>query len=257
MKNTMIFYILKNSFNNYRHSFRVSILSYFWIFFQPMALIILYSLVFGYIMKARMDLPFEHSYTMYIAAALLPWIVFSTILQSGSLSIIQNASYIRKINLPISIFVAQDVLENSYNFLAVLLILWGFLLISGLSASWLWLAALIPLILLVIAALGISLILAILTVFVRDIEKILGFFLQLLMWGLPIVYPWNIIPEKWQWIIFYNPLFYYFDSFREILLYGHLISIKRLMAMLCFSLILLVLGLWLSRKAEYKLRDVL
>lgn len=257
MNKSILYNVLTNSFKNYKNSFRTSSLSYFWIFFQPMALIILYSLVFGYVMKARMDLPFEHGYTIYIATALLPWVVFSTILQSGSLSIIHNASYIRKINLPVSVFVAQDVLENSYNFIAVLFILWGFLFFSGLTPSWYWLIALIPLILLVITALGISMILAVVTVFIRDVEKILGFLLQLLMWGLPIVYPWNIIPEKWQWLIFYNPLFYYFDSFREILLYDHLISIKRLIAMLCFSIVIFILGLWLCRKAEYKLRDVL
>lgn len=257
MKNKIIYSIFANSFNNYKNSFRTSLLSYFWIFFQPLALIALYTLIFDYVMKARIDLPFEHGYTLYIATALLPWIVISTAIQSGSMSVLHNASYIRKISLPISVFVAQDVLKNSYNLIAVVLILWLFLFMSALTPSWLWLEAIVPLLLLVIATLGITMILAVMAVFIRDIEKILGFLLQLMMWGLPIVYPWDIIPKAWQWIVLYNPLFYYFNSLRELLLYGHSISYNHWAIMISFSTIILVIGLWLSKKAEYKVRDVL
>lgn len=251
----MLKYILKNALSDYKNSYKSSFLSYSWVMIHPLLLLMIYSFVFSTILQPRIDPSNNVSYAIYLSVGILPWIVFSNALLQGTLSISNNIYLIKKLNIPLYVYVSKEVLGQFLNMCMVVLLLVGFLYFNGIPFSWKWLAVNIPLICLFFVALGLSMFLASINIFFRDIEKAIGIFLQMLMWIVPIVYPWDIVPKDFQWIIFYNPLFYYFNSIREVLIFDHWITVKHIFAMVVSSSIVFALGFYTIHKLESDIRD--
>lgn len=257
MKNNIhiINYILKNTLSDYKNSYKSSFLSYSWVIIHPLLLLAIYSFVFSTILQPRVDPNNGISYTVYLSVAILPWIVFSTAILQGTLSISNNIYLIKKLNIPLYVYVTKEVLEQFLNMFVVVVLLIGFLYLNGISFSLKWFLAMVPFICLFFFALGLSMFLASINIFFRDIEKAIGIFLQMMMWVVPIVYPWDIVPENFQWVIFYDPLFYFFNSIREVLIFDHFINIKHYLVMLISSFLMFIVGLYTINKLESDIRD--
>ncbi|RXJ79182.1 ABC transporter permease [Arcobacter sp. F2176] len=251
----MLNYILKNTLSDYKNSYKSSFLSYSWVIIHPLLLLVIYSFVFTTILQPRIDPNNDVSYTVYLSVAILPWIVFSNAILQGTLSISNNVYLIKKLNIPLYVYVTKEVLEQFLNMFIVLLLLIGFLYLNGISFSVKWLLSIIPFICLFFFALGLSMFLASINIFFRDIEKAIGIILQIMMWIVPIVYPWDIVPKNFQWVIFYDPLFYYFNAIREVLIFDHLINAKHLIIILISSLSMFFIGLFTLKRLESDIRD--
>lgn len=251
----MIKYILKNAISDYKNSYKSSFLSYSWVVLHPLMLLAMYTFVFSQIMQARVDVSGNISYTVYLAVGILPWIVFSTAILQGTLGIVNNVNFIKKLNISIYVYVAKEVVEQFLNMIVVMIILFIFLYFNDVVFTFKWFLVFIPIFLLFIFALGISMFLSSINIFFRDIEKAIGIFLQILMWMVPIVYPWDIVPQNFQWIIFYDPLFYYFNAIREIIIFDHFISMKYYVIMTISSVAMFLVGFYTIRKLESDIRD--
>ncbi len=103
----LIRYIFRNSLNSYKNSFRMSLFGYFWAIFQPLALVAIYSLVFGHIVKTKLGVLGEYDYAVFVSTALLPWLVFASGVQSGTSAIVSHSNYIKKIPMPIFVYPAK------------------------------------------------------------------------------------------------------------------------------------------------------
>jgi lipopolysaccharide transport system permease protein len=251
----MIKYILKNTISDYKNSYKSSFLSYSWVIIHPLLLLAIYSFVFSTILQPRIDPNNGISYTIYLSVAILPWIVFSNAILQGTLSISKNIYLIKKLNIPLYVYVSKEVLEQFLNMFIVIILLIGFLYLNGIDFSFRWFLIIIPLVSLLFFALGLSMLLSSINIFFRDVEKAIGILLQLLMWMVPIVYPWDIVPKDLQWVIFYNPLFYFFNSIREILIYNHFIDLTHLLMMIIPSLMIFIIGMFTIKRLESDIRD--
>ncbi len=251
----MLKYILKNTISDYKNSYKSSFLSYSWVIIHPLLLLVIYSFVFSTILQPRIDPSNGISYTVYLSVAILPWIVFSNAILQGTLSISNNIYLIKKLNIPLYVYVTKEVLGQFLNMFIVLILLIGFLYLNGISFSVKWLLSIIPFVCLFFFALGLSMFLASINIFFRDIEKAIGIFLQMMMWVVPIVYPWDIVPENFQWVIFYDPLFYFFNSIREVLIFDHWINVKHYLVMIASSILMFGIGLYTINKLESDIRD--
>ncbi|RXJ67404.1 hypothetical protein CRV08_10775 [Halarcobacter ebronensis] len=248
-------YILKNAISDYKNSYKSSFLSYSWIIIHPLLLLIIYSFVFSTILQPRVDPNNGISYAVYLSVAILPWIVFSNAILQGTLSISNNIYLIKKLNIPLYVYVTKEVLEQFLNMIIVIILLFIFLYLNGISLSIKCFLSIVPFFCLFFFALGLSMFLASINIFFRDIEKAIGIFLQMLMWVVPIVYPWDIVPKNFQWVIFYDPLFYFFNSIREVLIFDHLINIKHYLIMIISSFSMFAIGLYTINRLESDIRD--
>jgi len=106
-------------------------------------------------------------------------------------------------------------------------------------------------------SLGVGLCFAAITVKYRDLNHVLQFLLQLWFYGTPIVYPVSKIPEKYQWIILFNPLIAAIDFFRSAFLGTAALSPVYLVSALVFSLGTVFLGILLFTKIESEFVDVI
>ena len=91
-------------------------------------------------------------------------------------------------------------------------------------------------------SIGVAFIVSSLTVYFRDLQHLLGIFMQLLFYATPIVYSMNMIPEAFSWVFKINPMAYVIQGFRDTLYYQTMPDLQGLAIITIFSFILLYVG---------------
>ena len=192
-----------------------------WALLHPLALLAVYHFVFTTIFRAG---PMNgKSFLIFVAVALWPWLAAQEALQRGTVSIAAHAGLIRKVAFPHEIVVYASVAATLtlqlVGYLGVLIVLALF----GEPVHFEGLLIALPLwIVLAIAVAGLSLALAALQVFVKDVEHILMPVLMILMYLTPILYPLTLVPEGMKPWVAANPFGYLVDRLRDALLDGSL-----------------------------------
>ena len=194
-----------------RGKYKNSFLGVLWSFLNPLLQICVYALVFPLILKV------EHpNYVIFLCVALIPWTFFTSCIQQSASTMLQNGNIIKKVYFPREILPISVVTSGTINFLISTIIIFAFLLIFGLGITKYVLYFPIILIIQYFLQLGISLILSSVTVYLRDLEHLIGVALQLLFYATPIVYAAEAIPEDFKFIIEYNPMTYIINGYRDI-----------------------------------------
>ena len=199
--------------------YRGSVLGFFWSFFNPLLLLLVYTFVFAYVMPPpRLDeIP---NYALFLFCGILPWTWFSTSLVESSNVLISGGNLIKKVLFPAEILPIVTVLANLVHFLLGLPILVVFLIYfhAPLQLSELvW----FPVVVLVqfLLTLGLALIAAALTVHFRDIKDILSNLLTFWFFATPIIYPMTAAPVAGRRFLNFNPFTHLAISYQEILFY--------------------------------------
>ena len=214
--------ILKNLYNyrellktnvqkEIRGKYKNSFLGVLWSFLNPLLQICVYALVFPLILKN--DQP---NYVIFLCVALIPWTFFTSCVQQSASTMLQNGNIIKKVYFPREILPISVVTSGTINFLISTIIIFAFLIIFGLGITKYVLYFPIILIIQYFLQLGISFILSSVTVYLRDLEHLIGVALQLLFYATPIVYAAESIPEDFKFIIEYNPMTYIINGYRDI-----------------------------------------
>lgn len=198
-----------------------SISGFFWPLMQPLMLLAVYSYVFTVIFKARVPEADATGFVPYLAIGFWPWTAFSESLMRSVPTIQGNADLISKVALPHALFVESGVAASfalqMIGYAAVLTVL----AIAGIPLHWTGL----PLVLVMLALLftftmGLSYALSALQVFVRDLEQAMRPIILLWFFSTPVLYSLTLIPEKYRWISWMNPLTWFLTTLRDILLKG-------------------------------------
>jgi lipopolysaccharide transport system permease protein len=103
--------------------------------------------------------------------------------------------------------------------------------------------------------LGVGIIISSLTTKYRDLQVLVGFGVQLLMYATPIVYPMSVVPEKYRWLILINPMTPIIETFRYAFLGSGSFNVTYLVYSTITTLILLLLGILLFNRVEKTFMD--
>jgi lipopolysaccharide transport system permease protein len=251
-------FIVRNALSDVRYRYAGSAAGVAWNVINPLAQIVIYSLVFSQIMVVRMPGGASGTaFALYLCAGLLPWAAFSECILRGTNAFIENAPYLKKLPIPEQVFVAQTAVSATL-FLGISMALLGIvILISGSAPSIAWLG--VPLVLLLFQAFGfgLGLIFSTLNVFLRDIGQVLTIALQLWMWLTPIVYVEEILPARVQEIIRHNPAYPFIDGLHRMIVAGQWPSAWQWPVMLFWAGAAPVLGYVILRRLRPEIRDVL
>jgi lipopolysaccharide transport system permease protein len=225
--------------------YRGSILGFLWTFLNPLMLLAVYALVFSVYFRIQM----EH-YAGFMFTGLLPWIWFSSSLLEGTTAIASGGSLITKVLFPGQVLPLVKVGANLLNFLLSLPILLIFLIAMGLGPGLVlvWLPLVVAVHLIFIA--GLTLGLATLNVFLRDIQHILSNLVTLWFFLTPILYPLSQVPPIFRRWVLFNPATLITLSYQDIFFYRR--SPNPLYLGAFFILALLVLGLGIILFEHYK-----
>ena len=228
-----------------RGKYKGSWLGIIWTFSNPLLMLTVYSRVFPYILRVNVD-----NYTIFMIVALIPWNFFSTAIQMGTGCIVRNGNILKKVYFPREIIPISVVISQLVNFLITCIIVFLFVILSGIGIS--WHIVLFPLLVLIqsIIILAMVFVLSAITVFIHDIDHFVSVFLMLGFYATPIVYKTDMLPEKFQKIMNFNPIAQLIEGYRSILYYHEIPNIFVLSIWSIAGLILLVIGYCIFKKME-------
>lgn len=251
-------FILSTIKNEFKAKFIRSKIGGLWIILHPLAMVLIYTLILSNLLKAKLpEADTIYAYPIYLIAGILAWTIFSDSVNRCLTIFVDNAALIKKMAFPkivLPVITAGTVAINSLILLATILIVFALLgHFPGIHLLWLPLLMITTL----IFGMSIGLILGVLNVFIRDIGQIVPIILQFGFWLTPIVYTLTIIPETYQYWFNYNPMTHLVTAFQNVLLYNKMIDIITLLKFIVTSLILMLIGLYLFKKAAPEMVDQL
>lgn len=230
-----------------RGKYKGSLLGVLWSFINPLLQVLIYALIFPYLMRGTS----EH-YLVYLITGIIPWTFFTMAVNQGTTSIRSNAGIIKKVYFPRVILPLSVVLSQLVNFLISCIIILIFCIGDGVGIS--WHIIFLPIIALIQTALslGMTMALSAINVYVKDIEYIIQFVLNMLFYGTPIIYELSLFGADsiLLKLIKLNPLTHIIMSYRDIFLYHQLPGMKTLLIISCISIIVFAIGYWIFNKLE-------
>lgn len=239
-------------------TYQQTILGPIWVFLQPLLTTLVYFIIFTKIANIPTDgIP---PILFYLPGGII-WTYFSECLNGTMNTFVNNAYIFRKVYFPRLIVPLSATLFHTFRLsiqliLFVLVYLFFMITRHDMSPSW-WILVLPFLVLLTGAfAFGAGLIISVFTARYRDLDNILQFVLRLYMFAAPVVYPASIVPEKYKFIFWLNPLTSVIETCRAAFFSQHPVSVKYLLLTVLNVSIILVVGLALFRKHEIEIMDI-
>lgn len=251
-------FILGSVKREFQSRYRNSLFGALWTVLNPLSMIVVYTVIFSQIMRARLPgVEDGLAYSVYLCAGLLTWGLFAEITTRSQTMFLENANLLKKLSFPRICLPVITLLNAGINFAIILGLFFGFLLVSG-RLPGMALLALIPLLIVqVIFAAGLGMLLGMLNVFFRDVGQMFGICLQFWFWLTPIVYPLSILPPGIQHIISFNPMTALMTSYQNVFLYNQWPHWPALLPLLIIGLLLCAMALRLFRQRVGEMVDEL
>lgn len=218
--------------------YKRSALGFLWSLLNPMATMIISSIVFGSIMRFKLQ-----DFVVFLYAGMLPWGFFGSSVDQCGISILNNEGFIKKIYIPKIVFPLSTSLALFINMLFSMVALFLFMIVLGAKITPALLFLPIAFLILFMWTFGISLFVAAINVYFRDMQYIMGVVLNAWYYITPILYPMDVIPENLQMLFRINPAYYIVDMFRAPIYYNCLPSMTHFLIATVCSVIVFFVGL--------------
>lgn len=228
-----------------RGKYKNSFLGILWSFLNPLFQLAVYSIIFGSLLGGG-----DPTYHIYVCVALIPWTYFTAAIQQAAYTVISNGSIIKKVYFPREILPISVTTSGAINFVISTLIILGFCLFSGLGLTVYALWYPVILLLQYILVLGISFIVSAITVYIRDLEHIIGVVLMAAFYATPIVYKLEQLPAHLQTVMQLNPMTHIINAYRDIFYYQQMPDFQNLAILFVASMALLIGGYFIFKKLQ-------
>jgi len=206
---------LKLAQNEFKLRYKNSILGFFWSLLEPLLMLVVLYVVFTNLMRVNV----EH-YQLFLLMGIISWNMLSRGTTMSLNSIIGKPSLVQKVYFPREVLVISSCITALLMTLLEFIVFGIFMLIfevmPGITITYFPMVLFIEFLLI----LGLSLGLAALNVYYRDVQYIWAVVLQAGFFAAPIIYPISIIPEKYIWIIMLNPMTRIIDMLRGTVIYS-------------------------------------
>jgi lipopolysaccharide transport system permease protein len=199
-----------------RVRYKQTILGAGWAVLQPFIQMIVFSVVFGGLLKVPTDN--DIPYALFSFTALVPWGLFGAVLATTATSLTANSGILNKVYFPRLLIPLASAGARLVDFGVAFVILLGMALAFGtrLTPNILWIP--LFLFLLLVTALGFGLWLGAINVYIRDVQMLVPFMVSLWEFASPVVYSASAIPETWRLVYALNPMAGVLIGFRWCLL---------------------------------------
>lgn len=235
-----------------------SLLGWLWTIIQPLAMIVVYTVIFSQVMKARLaGVDNTYAYSIYLCAGVLTWTFFSEIVSRAQNLFIDNGNLLKKLSFPKLCLPVIMVLSASLNFGIIFSLFLAFLVVTNQFPGVVMLAFFPVMIIQVLLAIGMGMTLGVLNVFFRDVGQMFNVVLQFWFWLTPVIYPASILPPAIKDLLAWNPMAPIIWAFQEIMVYQKYPDWSTLIYPLVLALFFCVLGLRLFRKRSGEMVDEL
>ncbi|SDY98911.1 ABC transporter permease [Tindallia californiensis] len=227
--------------------YKGSALGIVWSLLNPLLHMIVLSIVFSTLLQRQIE-----NFPLYILTGRLVFAFFSTCTSTAMKSITASGRLITKVYIPKYIITLSKVISEFIFFIVSMFNLVFVILWTGASFSIHLIYVPIYLILLFILVMGVSLLLATVAVFFRDMEHIYSVIIMMMMYLSAIFYPPEIVPDQYQIFLQINPVFHFIQGFRQIIYYNATPEVGNLLFCAGYALFFMIAGLFLFERNQKK-----
>lgn len=242
------------TWRDFKVRYKQTAIGILWAIFQPFMTMVVFSLFFGGLLKVPSD---GVPYPIFVYTGLLFWQFFSSALSETSSILITNQAIITKVYFPRLILPLSSVATKFVDFAIAAIILGGMMAYYGYTPQLLSIVVL-PILLAItfMAAVGGGLFLAAINVKYRDVRFVLPFFIQILLFLTPVIYPASIA-GKYSWILAMNPMMGVIQNARAVLLGTTPVNWLLISISFAACLVLLIIGTIYFKKVERYFADII
>lgn len=245
----LLWLLVKRDFVSF---YKQTILGPLWFFIQPLFTTIIFTFIFGNLAGMSTDgLP----QPLFYMAGITAWNYFADCLTKTSTVFRDNANIFGKVYFPRLIMPLSIVVSNLVRFgvqMLLFFLMMGYYAFTNASFHLTWAALLFPVLVLLMAllGLGLGLIITALTTKYRDLAFLITFGVQLMMYATTVIYPLSAAPAKYHNLIMLNPMTGIIEAFRAGFLGQGALTTHTLSYSIIFTLVALVLGVIIFNKTE-------
>ena len=238
-----------------RGRYKGSVFGFLWNFFIPLVQMVVYVIVFSQLFKHSIE-----NFSVFFLAAMAEWIFISDALSAGAGEIVANGDMLGKIYFPRSVLPISIIIAKLVNYLITLGVIVAIIGLLGHGFSLFALLYLpIMIALMVIFITGVVLVLSSIDAYFRDVQYIVTVMLAVLFWITPIIYDRSEFDSSslLGYILMFNPLTYFIESFRDIFYYQCAPSATNLVICSVLAFVSIIAGSWVFRHLEKNFAEVL
>ena len=224
-----------------------------WAVLQPLLTTVVFTVFFGKIAGITTgNIP----YPVFAFTGLLFWNYFSNFLSDASGSLVANRGIIEKVYFPRLIVPLSGIVVYLVDFFIGLIMFGVLVIVYGVHVSLLGIAFIIPAVCIAtLASSGLGMFFAALNVKYRDVRYALPFFIQLIMFVSPVIYPASVLGRH-QWLWYFNPLSGVLEGTRSLLFGLSPLNVPLLLSSAGMSIVLFVVGLLYFKRTEQWFADI-
>lgn len=241
--------------------YRGTLMGLAWSFITPLFMLGVYTFAFSLVFRARWPqagLGDSHfGFVLILFAGLVVFGLFQECASRAHTLIVDQPNYVKKIIFPLEILPWVHLGAALIHLvIALLLLLSGQILLTGQLQ---WTVLLLPIVLLplTLGLLGLMWLMAALGVYFRDLGQMVSVLISAMMFLSPIFYPVTAVPENIRWLISLNPLSYFIESARAVILWGTVPDGIQWLIALCLALVFQAFGFAVFQKLRKGFADVI
>jgi lipopolysaccharide transport system permease protein len=237
--------------------YKQTVLGPIWFFIQPLLQTLVMTVVFGGMAKLSTD---GVPPILFYLSGVTAWNYFANCLKSTSNTFTANASLFGKVYFPRAVTPISIIVSNLIQFgigLLLFLLIYGYFAVSGYPLEPNITLLLLPVLILIMGfmGLGLGMLVSAMTTRYRDLQYLVEFGVQLLMYATPVILPLSAVPEKYQIIMFANPMTGIIETFKYAFLGAGSFSAGLLAYSITFTVIVFLVGLLIFNKTEKNFMD--
>lgn len=218
--------------------YKQTLIGILWAILQPVITMVVFSVFFGNFA----EIPSEGiPYPIFVYTGLLIWMYFSQSISRTTESIVSQSNLIKKVYFPRIIIPLSSTLIGLVDFLIEFIILLVMMVYFNIYPKYTIILLPVLIIFTFLITSGVSIWLSSLNVIFRDVKYIVPFLIRIGLFLTPVIYPAKIVPDKYGWLLYLNPLTGLIESYRAIMLGYKSIPVYGLIAS-CFLTIIIFLG---------------
>jgi len=233
--------------------YKQTVLGFSWAVIQPLTTMLVFTLLFGKLAKIPSD---GVPYPLFVFSGLLAWNFFQSAVAAGGVSLLSAGGMISKVYFPRLIVPLASIGVSIIDFFVAVLILFCLMVIYAFPPTWQMLLLPVFFLGLAITSLGLSTWLSAVTVSYRDFRFVIPFVLQIWMYVTPVIYPVSFIPEKWRFLVYFNPISGWVEGIRSSIL-GHDIDWFAIGVSMLLTAAIAYVGLKYFERADSRFADVI
>lgn len=204
------------AYNDFKEAYLGSYLGIVWAVIRPAVFILVIWIVFSYGIRPGGSSSGNTSFILFLLTGMIPWFFFSEAFSKSCETLVKNQFLVKKVAFSINILPLVSILSCLIIHLILMCFLVLVFVLSGSYPSLYWLQLPYYMLCSIVLLLGLGWLTAALRVFVRDISEVVALIVQFGFWFTPVFWSPEKVPERFRFILDFNPMAYIIQGFRNV-----------------------------------------